>query len=179
MNTISIQKKGETSRGFTLVETLVAIGILMISIAGPLVVASKGLNAALFARDQMVASYLAQESLELVKNIRDNNVLEGDSWIDGIEMCTSLAAACDITASDFILRTCNGTNGGCPLYYDVLKGYNSQFTGKESLFKRYFYLEDEENSSIEEKRVKVVVTWTHGTLENEIVLMSVLMNAKR
>jgi prepilin-type N-terminal cleavage/methylation domain-containing protein len=179
MTPLFIQKKKLKARGFTLVETLVAVAILMISIAGPLVVASKGLNAAIFARDQMMASYLAQESLELIKNIRDNNVVVGDSWVDGIEMCVSQAAACDLTASDFELTTCNGNAGGCQLYYDPTRGYNSRSAGRETIFKRYFYLVDEENTSIPEKRVKVVVKWNHGTLENEIVLMSVILDAKR
>src|ERR1035437_7381734 len=64
------------SSGFTLVETLVAIAILMIAIAGPLTVAEKGLSASIYARDQLMASYLAQDAMESIKNIVDSNELD-------------------------------------------------------------------------------------------------------
>jgi prepilin-type N-terminal cleavage/methylation domain-containing protein len=184
MNHLFILKN--KSHGFTLVETLIAIAVLMISIAGPLVVASKGLNSALFARDQMVASLLAQETLELVKNIRDNNV-GGETpveWLTSIDSCTS-ADTCDISAYavsnyTFSPKECfDESTGGCVLYYDEDKGYNSDSFGNESIFRRYFYLTDEVNGGVEEKRVTVVVGWSHGTLDNEITLKSVLVNAKR
>jgi prepilin-type N-terminal cleavage/methylation domain-containing protein len=168
-------------RGFTLVETLIAIAVLMISIAGPLVVASKGLNSALFARDQMVASLLAQETLELVKNIRDNNV-GGETpqdWLTTIDSCTSQTSACDISAYNLQVQSCNADNGECVLYYSEDEGYNSDSLGSQSIFTRYFYLTDEVNGTAPEKRLTVVVGWTHGTLGNEITLKSVLIDAKR
>jgi type II secretory pathway pseudopilin PulG len=58
--------------GFTLIETLVAISILMIAIAGPLTVANKAYTASINAREQSVAMYLAQESMEYINNMKDN-----------------------------------------------------------------------------------------------------------
>ncbi|OHA16307.1 MAG: hypothetical protein A2830_00175 [Candidatus Taylorbacteria bacterium RIFCSPHIGHO2_01_FULL_44_110] len=58
--------------GFTIVETLVAITVLMIAIAGPLVAANKSLTAALYAKNQMTASFLAQEAMELIKETKNN-----------------------------------------------------------------------------------------------------------
>src|ERR1035437_8020416 len=81
-----------TSSGFTLVETLVAIAILMIAIAGPLTVAEKGLSAAIYARDKLIGSYLAQDGMEAIKNIVDTNQIYigrtansdvSDQWITG------------------------------------------------------------------------------------------------
>lgn len=64
-----------TTDGFTLIETLVAIGILMIAIAGPFYAASRSLTAAQIARDQLTASYLAQEGIEYVRAMRDDEYL--------------------------------------------------------------------------------------------------------
>ncbi len=62
-------------RGFTLVEALVAISILMVAIAAPMSLAQKGTGATEFSTDQMIATYLAQDAIEAVKNIRDEVAL--------------------------------------------------------------------------------------------------------
>ena len=61
--------------GFTLVETLIAIAIMMIAIAGPMYTASRAILAAEISRDQLIASYLAQEGIEYVRMMRDNAFL--------------------------------------------------------------------------------------------------------
>jgi prepilin-type N-terminal cleavage/methylation domain-containing protein len=72
------------NRGFTIIETLVAITILMIAIAGPLVAANKSLTAALYAKDQTTALYIAQQEIETIRNIKDNNIAALDNWLNGI-----------------------------------------------------------------------------------------------
>ncbi len=64
-----------TQRGFTLVETMVAVSIVAVSIVGPLYVLQKGVTASYTARDRLIASSLAQEGLEYVRAIRDSNYL--------------------------------------------------------------------------------------------------------
>ncbi|MEK7650638.1 MAG: prepilin-type N-terminal cleavage/methylation domain-containing protein [Patescibacteria group bacterium] len=58
------------SRGFTLVEALVAITILIIGVIGPLQIAARGIGDGIFAANQIAANYLAQEAMELVVNKR-------------------------------------------------------------------------------------------------------------
>lgn len=67
--------KKNTSHGFTLIETMVAVSILALSVAGPLFVASRVLVATEISRDQLTASYLAQEGIEFVRAARDNAYL--------------------------------------------------------------------------------------------------------
>jgi prepilin-type N-terminal cleavage/methylation domain-containing protein len=76
------------ARGFTLVETLVAIAILTIAIVGPYTAAQHALIAALAARDQLVASELAEEGVEYVVSVRDGNYFTHQSWLTGLETCT-------------------------------------------------------------------------------------------
>lgn len=61
--------------GFTLIETLVAVSILTLSVAGPLFTANRAIVAAENARNQLTASYLAQEGIEYVRMMRDNEFL--------------------------------------------------------------------------------------------------------
>src|SRR3990167_10563893 len=64
-----------SKRGFTLVETLVAISIFTVSILGLLSVLSGGISDTSYAKKKIIASYLAQEGIEYIRNMRDNYVL--------------------------------------------------------------------------------------------------------
>lgn len=72
MNSHLLQKK---NKGFTLVETLVAIAILSISILGTFTAVQKGLQSSSFSKDQITAFYLVQEAMEYIRNVRDKNAL--------------------------------------------------------------------------------------------------------
>lgn len=61
--------------GFTLIETLIAVTILTLAVTGPLVTANRSIVAARVSRDQLTASYLAQEGIEYVRAMRDNAYL--------------------------------------------------------------------------------------------------------
>lgn len=103
-------KKFNKQNGFTLVEALVAISILMIAIASPMALAQKGLSTATQTKDQMIAAFLAQDAIEAVKNIRDQiamSQISGD-WIDlpifSSCICTT-PASCDFDSLG--KKTCN------------------------------------------------------------------------
>ncbi|MBI5456839.1 prepilin-type N-terminal cleavage/methylation domain-containing protein [Candidatus Kaiserbacteria bacterium] len=68
-------KTHNLSRGFTLLETLVAVTLLAVSIVAPMSLASRSLASAFYARDQVTAFHLAQEAIESVRAVRDGNVL--------------------------------------------------------------------------------------------------------
>ncbi|MDP4020743.1 MAG: type II secretion system protein [Candidatus Adlerbacteria bacterium] len=93
-----------TNRGFTLIETMVAVLILATAIAGPLTIASKSLVAATVAKDQITAFFLAQDAVEFIRFARDTNKLQGGDWITGVG-----------AASGINLSNCRSTNG---CYFD-------------------------------------------------------------
>ncbi|MEN9852337.1 MAG: hypothetical protein RI996_280 [Candidatus Parcubacteria bacterium] len=68
----SIQKEED---GFTLVETLIAVLILVTSVVTPLSIASQAIVYSATARDQIIASNLAQEAIDFVRNERDRSAL--------------------------------------------------------------------------------------------------------
>lgn len=89
-----IQNKKEN--GFTIMETLVAIFIILLAITGPMVFTQNGLRTAFVARDQITAFYLAQDAIEFVKNKKDDNGVEylntgtySPSWLVGLGYCMS------------------------------------------------------------------------------------------
>ncbi|MCA9362358.1 prepilin-type N-terminal cleavage/methylation domain-containing protein [Candidatus Kaiserbacteria bacterium] len=65
--------------GFSLVETLVAITLLLIVITGPMVVSTSTARSTSFASEQVVAFFLAQEGVEMVQRARDDLYLQAFS----------------------------------------------------------------------------------------------------
>ncbi len=63
------------SKGFTLLETLVAIAILAIGTAGPIYMAARSLTLARNSANRMTASFLASEGIELARQARDEAYL--------------------------------------------------------------------------------------------------------
>jgi type II secretory pathway pseudopilin PulG len=70
------------SKGFTLIETLVAILILMMSVAAIMGLIGNILNATRDARLLVTADYLLQEGVEYVRNNRDSALNNGATWLD-------------------------------------------------------------------------------------------------
>lgn len=67
-------------KGFTLIETLVAILILSITMGSLMSLAAGGFYSVRYARNQIAANALMQETLEFVCNSRDSGKIQGLSW---------------------------------------------------------------------------------------------------
>jgi prepilin-type N-terminal cleavage/methylation domain-containing protein len=61
--------------GFSLVETLVAITILLVVIVGPMSISSQTARSTSFASEQVIAFFLAQEGAEIAQKARDDLLL--------------------------------------------------------------------------------------------------------
>jgi prepilin-type N-terminal cleavage/methylation domain-containing protein len=61
--------------GFSLVEVLVAISILLLVIVGPMGIISRANNSTAYSTEQVTAFFLAQEGLELAQKARDDRML--------------------------------------------------------------------------------------------------------
>jgi prepilin-type N-terminal cleavage/methylation domain-containing protein len=115
-------------RAFTLVETLVAIGILTLAVAGPLFTASSATVATNVAHDRVTASYLAQEGIEYVRMLRDNAFLSAGSsdagwnaFVNGaIASCVSGPCVLTPTHPTGTLSSCSGQ---CPVLYTANNRY--------------------------------------------------------
>ncbi len=74
-------------KGFTLLETLVAIFILTLSITGPVYIASVAFHNTIDSRDNISAQYIAEEVVEVIRNKRDKYTLinaDASAWLTNI-----------------------------------------------------------------------------------------------
>ncbi|NTV44543.1 MAG: prepilin-type N-terminal cleavage/methylation domain-containing protein [Candidatus Yonathbacteria bacterium] len=157
-------------KGFSLIETLVAVSILMLAVVGPLTIASKGLNSAQFARDQIIAFHLAREATELIRNRRDTNMLpEGAdpaAWLNGLAACQS-PSLCIVDPMTMVFSSCPG--GVCPPLRrsaNGVYGYNAAWT--RTGFTRS--ITGEELVPGVEVVAHVTVSWRTGALTKSFII---------
>ncbi|MBI2640459.1 MAG: type II secretion system protein [Candidatus Sungbacteria bacterium] len=60
--------------GFTLLETIVALAVILAALVGPVALITRGIFDFSFAKNKITAANLAQEGIELVRAVRDNNI---------------------------------------------------------------------------------------------------------
>lgn len=159
--------------GFTLIEALTSILILAMAITGPLTIAGKGLTAALIAKDQIVASYLAQDGAEYVRFLRDTACLASSSscsssqWLTGLAPCTSSngTAACyvdSLAQNPASPQSCGGADcAAYPLYWDAARGlYTYSTTGtQKSIYTRTILITTPVAGNSDEALLTVTVQW--------------------
>ncbi|MBI4118184.1 MAG: hypothetical protein HY455_01415 [Parcubacteria group bacterium] len=142
--------------GFSLIEALVAISVLVLALTGTMTVASKGLVSSDVARDQIVAFYLAQEAVEFVRNTRDNNSLAENDWLSRLEpACTATDCRIDVNATppnDIV---------GCPTTCPVLRlsasGIYNHGSGNDTVFRRSVRIA--ETVADREATIDVTIAW--------------------
>ena len=139
-------------KGFTLIELLIAIFVLSVGMLGAYVAIQKSASIASYSYNRLIAAYLAQEGIEIVRNVKDTNLLEDFAnppvlWNEGLDAniyqaqyssitnCTDLGpsllpcSSCDdFTQLAFLMK---GNN----CYYNYADGVNTIFKRKVSIIK--------------------------------------------
>ncbi len=86
-------------RGYSLVEVLVAITVLLIALVGPLTIAHSGLKRANQSKDNTLAVFLAQEGIEALVKLREDDALDASTYSNLGEVwnnMTTIASLCPV-----------------------------------------------------------------------------------
>lgn len=179
--------------GFSLIETLIAVSILMIAIAGPLSLVQAGLFSSIHQRNQVTATYLAQEALEYIKNVRDTNAyyqygtnspvrnwlsIDGTAGNDLLDVC---GAGCYVDPH----KTLNGGNNfiqsvssagvNLPLRLSADKIYSYNAGGAKTSYVREVTITDVAGTT-DEVTVTVKISWKDNQIDRDYTVRTNLLN---
>lgn len=166
------------NRGFTIIESLVAIAVLVTAITGAMYAVQTGISSYGFSKDQIIAFYLAQEGVEQIRNLRDENRLNDRHWLTGIALNSS--DPCYYGQTCLVDPPATQTPSRCPssvcpvLRYDATSGfYGYTSSWDPSSFTRTITID---SVSANEVAVTVVVSWNRGSASTEFIARENLLD---
>jgi Tfp pilus assembly protein PilV len=145
-------------KGFSFIEAILSVFVVSMGMTAAVGLLSNGLRESMDSRDQQIAALLAQESLELARNIRDNNWSQGKDTFDGIDNSNTCKIGYDSGLS------CAG-GSDYDLYLNSDNIYTHASGGAEKTrFRRRLWI----NSSGENKIIVSEVVWGGGIFDANI-----------
>jgi type II secretory pathway pseudopilin PulG len=177
----------EYIKGFTLLETVVAIAILSSVVTLLLTIIASGITQARYGSQKQTASYLAQEGIELVRNHRATYQLQAKNsatvfsinagnWGPGIFACT-IQCAISISENNSLIDIFSCGSTCPPLYLTEQYGYVNQIapssTDKISPFTRTMKVLPTTNTDAVEV-VSLVVWKDDRGIENKVEYKTIL-----
>lgn len=189
----------KNNKGFTLLETLVAIFIMTIAFTALLSMMSTSMFSARYANNEITATYLAQEAIDYIRNDRDTTAFQGGNWVQFLNHygstlsstnCFSARDACTIEVAEpdptiavipclSMLRKCS-----VPLLYEedtATSGrfytYASSSTAVPTNFRRTVNMElgNIVNGIPEELDITVTIDWFNGSVARSQKLKASLL----
>lgn len=145
-------------RGFSMIEVIISIFLIIVGIIASVELISKSLKDSMDSRDQLIAVGLAQEGVELVRNVRDNNWLTGLIPIDNFRYIKNGDCRTDINYEygvDGDIR-CFKVDDDFKLYIDSNGLYVHEIVGTSpSRFKRKLIISGSDDS----RSIISMVSW--------------------
>lgn len=127
-----------TKKGFSIGEVLVAMFILLVGMVDAVFLTVRSVDTMKDSRDAVVATLLAQEGTELVRNVRDNSVTEMTCGSTGDQRCTAF----DRTGDNDYGFPSAPFSGYCTIDYDTT-GVNSQLNCSGNSSKDELFLDED------------------------------------
>ncbi len=168
------------NKGFTVIEAITAVFVLTIGVVGCTLLANQALSSSEISRSRLIAVNLAQEGIEIVRNIRDANWLAGQNWNTGLSAnshevkydSTNSPIPCDITAAG---TYCAWSEPGNYLKIDSNSNYNYDASGTTTTFKRKVTISYPQTY---EMKIECTVYWETKGVSKEILLTEHLYDWK-
>ncbi|MEA2098068.1 MAG: prepilin-type N-terminal cleavage/methylation domain-containing protein [Patescibacteria group bacterium] len=85
MKILFLNRKNFKKNGFSLIEIIFAIGIITVGLVSVLSLFVYNIKIGINNKNKLIAIYLANESVEIVRQQRDNNWFTNKDWMSGIK----------------------------------------------------------------------------------------------
>ncbi len=144
-------------KGFTLLELIVTIFVIIVGLIGTYNMAQYPLSRVSVSTNRLKAAYLAQEGVEIVRNIRDTNWIEEDNWKTGLDICDPSSKYCEAEYDDSDLTPHLNSEDPGELKINNTNNFYNYLSGSLSGFTRKIEIEDTTDDQ-GENILKVVVT---------------------
>ena len=170
-------------KAFTLVEVLIAISILTVGILSGFILITKVLYNTAIIQDRLTASFLAQEGIELVRQVRDSNFLQimnGEStelkWRDGLEIDGSYTIESKAESGGSVELNSVEPGEAPNFFYDSnTRIYNYNATEEPTTFNREIKITTigDDNNEI---RVEAIMQWATKRINFNLTVEDHLFN---
>ncbi len=172
-----MKSKNQNQKGFSLVETLVALTILLVSLVAPMTIASKSLQNIFYAREQYTAIMLAQEGLEATVYLQRSAMVDalhngGNAWTWYTLLPSNCRGAngCGLDFSgnatnpvSVAVNNCGSGGTACLLNLDTGSSrarYHHGGSGTPSPYSRIIRVTDAGSGNFSQVVVESEVTWS-------------------
>lgn len=122
-------------KGFSLIEVMFACVVLTVGILAMISLMVSNISHSMGARDQIIASELAQEGIELVRNVRDNN-FAADKKAFAADFANDDKDNCRIDKDSTDVADCNNGQNRKKLFLENGYYVHSDGAGDETKFQR-------------------------------------------
>ncbi len=174
-------------KGFTLVEVLTALFLIIVGIGSGYALINQSLAATKSAALSVTAAYLGKEGIEIARSIRDDNYLKilyseagydgDDSWRSGLyctasDDCPVLVNCEDGCTADYNSVALSTTHTGDRLEYESLNGFYSYSGIQETLYERTITVVP----GSDYLKVSVLVEWNERGINRSLTVEENLYN---
>ncbi|MFH1427060.1 MAG: prepilin-type N-terminal cleavage/methylation domain-containing protein [Patescibacteria group bacterium] len=164
----SLEKKYK--KGFSILEVIAAIFIISLGLIGVLSLILQNIQVQYVNRNMLIGTELAQEGIELIRNIRDDNWLAGRDWDDDlsgdnyiVDYTGYINSVSDITEARLQIRDDVGEEGF----------YWHEATDDDSIFSRLITITTIDiNSSL----ISSLVSWSERGRTHQYQTDTILYN---
>lgn len=156
-------KNVQKEKGFSMIEVMMATFLVSVGLVAVISLLSAGLRQSTLNKNNLIASFLAQEGVELVRNVRDTNWVNGEESFGGISNGNDCRAQADAENSNNL--SCGVSD--FQLYFDSVYEHSGS-SSQETRFSRKIIIEDEAGG--EQKIVTSIAIWGKDFPDNPVDL---------
>lgn len=168
---IILFKKIQSNSAFTIIEVMVAIAIISIGMLGVVSLMSQNIQVQVVNKNNLIASMLAQEGIELVRGIRDENWLDQANPVfhDGLGEKFAIDAVNKVPDA----TTLSIDGQGASLF--IKDGfYQHDNTGIQTIFSRLLEVTPDSDTPPKYITVKSTVRWKSGDRSSDYIAETTL-----